>query len=52
MPWIYHPATQDGPVSVYRWALYHFAQWLKAIGRKGQCLEDIALHGEIDEIPF
>lgn len=41
MPWIEHPATQDGPVSLWRWLKYHVGVWMQ---RRGNDLEDGALH--------
>lgn len=54
MPWIHHPATQDGPVSVRRWLLYHIGTYLYEWGMR---LEYRALHGTSrarydDELPF
>lgn len=41
MPWIHHPATQDGPVSIVRWLKYHIGWRLWELGHR---LEDEALH--------
>lgn len=52
MPWIHHPATQDGPVSVWRWIKFHVGVWLS---RFGATLEYDALHPgkrDEDDIPF
>ena len=63
MPWIHHPATQDGPVSVWRWLKYQVGSWLM---EKGDNMVDRALYpkrcpecggampriGECDHIPF
>lgn len=43
MPWIEHPATQDGPVSLWRWLKYHVGIWMIQMG---QAWEDEALHPE------
>lgn len=32
MPWIKHPATQDGPVSLLRWLKYHIGSWMQEVG--------------------
>lgn len=34
MPWIKHPATQDGPVSVVRWLKYHVGEWMRETGAR------------------
>jgi hypothetical protein len=48
--WIHHPATQDGPVSITRWLLYHVGDWLEKVGSG---LVYRALHPDRDdEIPF
>lgn len=51
MPRINHPATQDGPVSVWRWFKFHLADWMI---RKGYRWERQALYPdrEQDDIPF
>lgn len=43
MPWIEHPATQDGPVSLRRWIMYHVGIWM---ADKGRDWEDRALFPE------
>ena len=48
MPYINHPACQDGPVSVWRWAAYNLSTWLGYWSRR---LEHWALRYD-DEIPF
>lgn len=49
MPWIDHPATQNGPVSLWRWIKYHVADWML---RKGNRWEREALYPHDDDIPF
>jgi hypothetical protein len=51
MPWIHHPATQDGPVSVWRWLKYQIGSRLSDLGGRW---EMDALHPgwRDDEIPF
>jgi hypothetical protein len=50
MPWIHHPATQDGPVSVGRWLKFHIGSWMWRVGRRLECQ---ALHPDRDDdIPF
>lgn len=52
MPWIHHPATQDGPVSIRRWLAYRWARWCDGQSRKW---EYWALHGhhwQDDDLPF
>ena len=53
MPWIHHPATQGGPVSLWRWLQFQCAQIMQRIGYRGRQLEYRALYpGETDNIPF
>ncbi len=51
MPWIDHPATQNGPVSWWRWLKYHVGEWMENKGRRWSF---DALHPDYDddEIPF
>ena len=50
MPWINHPATQDGPVSVQRWLAFKIGEWLGYWARR---LEHYGLYGDSrDDIPF
>lgn len=49
-PRIHHPATQGGPVSLWRWAKYHVGSRLADTGRRW---EMSALHPDRDDdIPF
>lgn len=32
MPWIDHPARQDGPASVADWIRYKFGMWMQEAG--------------------
>lgn len=41
MPWIDHPARQDGPASILDWLRYHIGLWMQHRGRE---LERRALH--------
>lgn len=43
MPWIEHPATQDGPVSLLRWLKFHLGEWMQ---RKGNGFVEQALYPE------
>lgn len=36
MPWIDHPACQDGPVSVTRWLMWKLSQWMMRVGGEAQ----------------
>lgn len=47
MPWIHHPACQDGPVSIRRWLAWHVCEWLFGWARY---LEAYAL--DDDDLPF
>lgn len=65
MPWIDHPARQEGPASVMDWLRWHVSQWML---RRGAELEHRALYpadvectdcgqwmrpgGQCDHIPF
>lgn len=50
MPWIHHPATQDGPVSLWRWLRYHVGDWLYTRGNR---MMNRALYPDGgDELPF
>lgn len=40
MPWINHPACQEGPVSLIRWLRYYVGEWMAA---KGSSMSDRAL---------
>lgn len=46
MPWIHHPACQDGPVSVGRWLRYRLSEWLGDWSRR---LEHAALHPNCED---
>lgn len=46
--WIAHPTCDQAPVSIWRWAAYHVAQWLAWRARQ---LERWAIKDD-DEIPF
>lgn len=41
MPWIDHPARQDGPASLLDWLRYHLGTWMQTAGAD---LEHRALH--------
>lgn len=41
MPWIDHPARQDGPASLVDWLRYHLGIWMQD---KGRDLEHQALY--------
>lgn len=50
MPWIDHPACQDGPVSWARYLKWRLSEWLYGWSRR---LEWEALHPDRkDDIPF
>lgn len=48
MPWIDHPARQDGPASVIDWLRYNVGAWMQ---RKGANLEHRALYPNDFECP-
>lgn len=63
MPWIEHPATQDGPVSLFRWLKFKIGDRLEEIGRRWadealypnrcpECGAAMPRRGECDHIPF
>jgi hypothetical protein len=41
MPWINHPARQDGPASLLDWLRYRLGTWMQRVGTD---LEHRALH--------
>jgi hypothetical protein len=50
MPWIHHPACQDGPVSVWRWLKFQlsdiFGSWSRTLERQALYPHDK------DDLPF
>lgn len=48
MPWIDHPARQDGPASIIDWIRYHLSQWMQS---KGRDMEHRALYPADVECP-
>lgn len=48
MPWIDHPARQDGPASVIDWLRYHIGCWMQ---QRGADLEFRGLHPDARRCP-